>query len=77
MFTVEFNFDSTEVRVLDDTGRHEEIIVSFFEDSVKVEQYNAKSDLYTNVLMSPEQWDEILSAMQSTEGAFIKRIKHG
>jgi len=73
MFTVEFNFDNTEVRVLDDTGKHEEIIISLMQDCVKLEQYNASSDIYTSVLMSPEQWDEILSAMQSPEGAFIKR----
>lgn len=73
MFTVEFNFDHTEVRVLDDAGKHEEIIIQFRENTVKVEQYNSNSDIYTSVLMSPEQWDEILSAMQSTEGAFIKR----
>ena len=43
------------------------------QDRVKLEQYNASSDIYTSVLMSSEQWDEILSAMQSPEGAFIKR----
>lgn len=73
MFTVEHNFDATEVRVLDDSATHEEIIISFMQDCVKIEQYNASSDIYTSVLMSPEQWDEILCAMQSPEGAFIKR----
>lgn len=71
MFTNEFNFDEICITVLDDSGQHEDLIVNVFDDVVYIRQDD--EFLGEQILaISPEQWEDLIQAIHSKEGAFRK-----
>ena len=75
MFTVEFEHDTFEVVVLDDTGYEDDLRVEIMTEGVFISQYNSVLNEESNIRITHEQWDEMLEALRSPEGSFIKRIK--
>ena len=75
MYTVEFEHDTVEIVVLDDQGREDDLRVEIETDAVFISQFNSVLNQEQNIRITPEQWDEMLEALQSPEGSFIKRIK--
>jgi len=75
MYTVEFEHDTFEIVVLDDQGREDDLRVEIETDAVFISQFNSVLNQEQNIRITPEQWDEMLEALQSPEGSFIKRIK--
>lgn len=73
MYTVEFDFDDVEITVIDDTGFHEDLKIDAFEDIVYISQWDENTDKATVIAISPQMWDELIAAIQSPEGAFVKR----
>tara|TARA_B100000963_G_scaffold341342_1_gene340907 strand:+ start:90 stop:323 length:234 start_codon:yes stop_codon:yes gene_type:complete len=73
MYTVEFEHDTFEVVVLDDQGREDDLRVEIESDAVYISQFNSVLNQEQNIRITPEQWDEMLEALRSPEGSYIKR----
>ncbi len=74
MYTVEYEHDTFEIVVLDDQGREDDLRVEIESGSVFISQFNSVLNEEMSIRITPEQWDEMLEALQSPEGAYIKRI---
>ena len=72
MWTVEFEDDHFEIVILDDTGVEEDIKVELEDEGVFISQYCSSMDEEQNIRISHKQWEELLLAVNSPEGAFIK-----
>lgn len=71
MITNEFLFDSTETTVLDPTGYYDDIKLIQDEECVMLYQVDEEDERVHIITLSPEQWNELLLAIQLPEGAFI------
>ena len=75
MFTVEMDTDSGEsstITTLDETGTYPDVEVNLFDDMVVIRQIkDVERDVVVDmVILSPEQWSDILAAMQMPAGAY-------
>ena len=75
MFTVEMDTDSGEsstITTLDETGTYPDVEVNIFEDMVVIRQIKdvGRDVVLDMVVLSPEQWSDILAAMQMPAGAY-------
>ena len=75
MYTVEYEHDTFEIVVLDDQGREDDLRVEIESDAVFISQFNSIINEEMSIRITPEQWDEMLEALQSPEGSYIKRNK--
>lgn len=73
MFSVEHEFDSTTVTVLDDSGEEEDVAVILFDDVVYIRQYLADTDAAAIVSMTPKMFTELMTAWNKAEGSYILR----
>ena len=73
MYTVEFDHDDIEITVIDDTGFYEDLKIDAFDDIVYIRQWNEEKDRFNTVAISTQMWEELIAAIQSPEGAFVKR----
>jgi len=75
MFTVEMDTaegESSTITTLDETGIYPDVEVNIFDDMVVIRQVK---DVKQNVVMdmvvlSPEQWSDIMAAMQMPAGVY-------
>ncbi len=72
MYTVEFEHDVIEIVVLDDTGVEEDLKVELEDEGVFISQFCTILNEEQNIRISHKQWEELLLAVNSPEGAFIK-----
>ena len=87
MFTVEMDHDEIVITVLDDTGENDDLHVYLYDDCVFIKQVDGDGDFikqvdsdgdFISVLqISPDMWGELMDAINSPEGAFIKRKRIG
>ena len=75
MYTVEFDHDEICITVMDDFGTHGDLIVNSFDDLVYIRQYDPETDTDFIIEISPEMWEELISAIHSKEG-FFKRVRN-
>ena len=75
MFTVEMDHDETIVTVLDDVGIRGDVSFFFYDDMVYIRQFDEKKKKYEIILMSPEMWDEFMTAWKSPEGAYVTQYE--
>ena len=75
MYTVEFEHDTFEIVVLDDKGIEDDLRVEIMTEGVFISQWNSIINEESSIRLTHEQWDEMLEALQSPEGSYIKRIK--
>ena len=73
MYTVEFEHDTFEIVVLCDQGTDDDLKIEIESDAVFISQWNSVLNEEQNIRISPQMWDELLSAVKSPEGAYIKR----
>ena len=73
MYTVEFEHDTFEIQVLDDPGYEDDLRVEIESDHVFISQFNSVLNEEMSIRITPQMWDEMLSAVNSPEGAYIKR----
>ena len=73
MYTVEFEHDTFEIVVLDDKGIEDDLRVEIMTEGVFISQWNSIINEESSIRLTHEQWDEMLEALNSPEGAFIKR----
>jgi len=74
MYTVEFDHDEITITIVDDTANHEDVIINSFDDIVYIRQWDEELNMMQAIEMSVTQWEELIAAIDSPEGAFI-RIK--
>lgn len=73
MFSVEHEFDSTTITVLDDSGDEEDVAVILFDDVVYIRQYLADTDAAAIISMTPKMFTELMAAWNSADGSYIIR----
>lgn len=72
MFTIEHEFDSTVITLVDD-GRaplQEDVVVNSFAECITVEQYDARTDRMQRITLSPEQVRDLAAALDLPEGVY-------
>jgi hypothetical protein len=72
MFTIEHEFDSTVITLVDEAGPHlrEDVIINAFDDCVTLEQHEPTTDRVMRVTLSMSQLRDIAAALDLPEGAY-------
>jgi hypothetical protein len=71
MYTVEFDHDEVIITILDDSGSLPDLIINSYEDGVYITQMDEDGD-YDDILnITPEMWQELILAINSSEGAYV------
>lgn len=73
MFTVEMDSDggrAASIITLDHTGEHDDVEVLIYDDEVYIQQHDDEYDSTHIVILSTQQWLDILAAMNLTDGAY-------
>ncbi len=72
MFTIEHEFDSTLVTLVDEGGSHlqEDVAVNAFEDCVTIEQHDPVTDRLQRVSLSIQQVRDLAAALNLPEGSY-------
>jgi len=75
MYTVEMDHDEICITVLDDVGFNDDLRIIIYDDIVFITQHDPENDQDSIIQISPDMWDELISAINSPEGAFrIKKV---
>lgn len=72
MFTIEMDADgglAVCITTLDSQGHSDDVEVLLYDDEVYVVQHDEHENVHM-VIMSPQQWFDIISAMNLPEGAY-------
>ena len=75
MFTIEHEFDSTVVTLVDEgeSRLEEDVIVHAFEECVTVEQYDPRTDRTARITLSIAQLNDLGAALDLPEGVYRLR----
>ena len=73
MFTVEMEHDETAVTLLDNENNHEDVIFNIFDDIVYIRQWDDLAECFNVIVLSPEMFDEFISALASPEGSYTTK----
>jgi hypothetical protein len=77
MYTVEFESDASVITTLDQHDRHEDVEVILSDDGVVfMRQYEPEMESYQMLIMSSQQFLDIMAAYKSKEGAYYLEVKH-
>ena len=72
MFTIEHEFDSTVITLVDEGGPHlrEDVVINAFDDCVTLEQHEPTTDRVMRVTLSMAQLQDIAAALDLPEGVY-------
>lgn len=72
MFTIEHEFDSTVVTLVDEGSPHlrEDVVINAFDDCVTLEQWEPTTDRLMRVTLSLSQLRDLAAALDLPEGAY-------
>ncbi|WP_375175465.1 hypothetical protein [Pseudooceanicola sp.] len=72
MFTIEHEFDSTIITLVDDGDAplQEDVSINAFAECVTVEQYDARLDNVQKITLSMAQLRDLAAAMNLPEGSY-------
>ncbi len=76
MFTIEHEFDSTVITLVDDPAgyRQEDVTINAFDDCVTLEQLEPQSDRIQKITLSWAQVRDLAAALDLPEGVYqLKR----
>ena len=75
MFTIEHEFDSTVITLVDDGAAplQEDVIVNSFAECITVEQFDARTNSTVRITLSPEQVRDLAAALDLPEGVYQLR----
>ncbi|WP_306133208.1 hypothetical protein [Roseivivax marinus] len=75
MFSIEHEFDSTVVTLVDEGASHlqEDVIVNSFEECITVEQYDPRTDSVQRITLSMTQMRDLAAAIQLPEGVYTRK----
>ena len=77
MYTVEFESDASVITTLDQKDEYEDIEVILGDDGVVfMRQYEPEMDSYQMLIMSSQQFLDIMAAYKSKEGAYYLGVRH-
>ena len=75
MYSVEFDWDEVCITVMDDTGVHGDLKIYAFDDLVYITQDDPELDMQHILEINPDMWEELISAIHSPEGFFMRTRK--
>jgi hypothetical protein len=75
MFSVEFDHDEVCITVMDDTGVHGDLKIHAFDDIVYITQDDPELDCEHVLEINPDMWEQLLMAIHSPEGVFMRERK--
>ncbi|MBE1284232.1 MAG: hypothetical protein GJ676_13050 [Rhodobacteraceae bacterium] len=72
MFTIEHEFDSTVITLVDEGEKPllEDVVINSFAECVTLEQYDARTDTVVRITLSPEQLQDLAMALDLPEGVY-------
>jgi len=72
MFSIEHEFDTTVVTLVDEgpPQLEEDVIIHAFEECVTVEQFDPRTDRMQKITLSLSQLDELAAALDLPEGIY-------
>ncbi|TNJ48524.1 hypothetical protein [Phaeobacter sp. B1627] len=72
MFTIEHEFDSTVITLVDEgeAPLNEDVIINAFSECVTVEQFDARTNTVQRLTLSPEQVRDLAAALDLPEGVY-------
>ncbi len=72
MFTIEHEFDSTVITLVDEGSAHlgEDVIINAFDDCVTLEQHEPTTDRVMRVTLTMSQLRDLAAALDLPEGAY-------
>lgn len=72
MFTIEHEFDSTVVTLVDDgqAPLQEDVIINSFAECLTIEQFDPRRDEMVKITISPEQLRDLAAALDLPEGVY-------
>jgi|TARA_R100000951_G_C2587543_1_gene163903 hypothetical protein len=77
MYTVEFESDAAIITTLDQQDLYEDVEVILGDGGdVYIRQYEPDMDAYQLILMSAQQWLDLMAAYKSSEGSYYVEVKH-
>ena len=79
MFSIEHEFDSTVITLVDegDAPLGEDVVINAFEECVTVEQVDPRTDLVVRVTLSMTQMQDLAAALNLPEGVYSLNRKQG
>ena len=72
MYTVEYEHGTIEIVILDDAGCEDDLRIEIEDEGVFISQWSSILNEEANLRISNKMWEELMSAINSPEGAFIK-----
>jgi len=77
MYTVEFESNAAIITTLDQQDLYEDVEVILGDGGdVYIRQYEPDMDSYQLILMSAQQWLDLMAAYKSSEGSYYVEVKH-
>lgn len=75
MFSIEHEFDSTVVTLVDDGDAplQEDLVINAFEECVTIEQYDPRTDTMQKITLSMAQLRDLGAALNLPEGVYSIR----
>lgn len=75
MFTIEHEFDSTVITLVDEGSAplQEDVIINSFAECVTIEQLDPRTEQIMRVTLSPEQLRDLGAALDLPEGVYQLR----
>jgi len=72
MFTIEHEFESTVITILDEPGDdpRDDVVLRAFEDRVTIEQLDPNSGKVRNITLSVSQVGDLAAAIDLPEGVY-------
>lgn len=72
MFTIEHEFDSTVVTLVDEGGipLQEDVVINAFEECITIEQMDQRTGRMQKITLSPEQLRDLGAALDLPEGVY-------
>ena len=72
MFSIEHEFDSTVITLVDERRQRleEDVIINAFEECVTIEQYDPRTDRVEKITLSPTQLRDLGAALNLPEGVY-------
>ena len=75
MFSIEHEFDSTVITLIDEgpAPLQEDVVINSFAECVTIEQLDARTDRMQKITLSPEQLRDLAAALDLPEGVYQLR----
>lgn len=72
MFTIEHEFDSTVITLVDEGAAplQEDVVINNFAECITIEQLDARTDRVQRITLSPEQIRDLSAALDLPEGIY-------